>query len=323
MAKFFSFSLFILSLLCARSQNLVPNPSFEEFENGCPANLNEMPVGWTWWLGSPNSFSTCVDPITFEDSLCWSPGTGFGYQWPASGESFVGLCTYGISVGNDYREILGAELLSPLETGLTYYISMKANLSFGGYYDMSWASNNLGMLFTHQGYYWQDNPFVLPNFAHVFSSEIIADTLGWTTISGTFVSDSNYDFVAIGNFFTNSDTDTLHVDGPTSLCSYYFVDDVCVSQNPECSSDHVSTFENEFIEVYPNPADEFVRISSHREMVDIIMYNNIGELVNRNKDHAGEVIFSTAGLSNGLYFIEIEQDKKRIGKKLVIDHGKD
>jgi hypothetical protein len=69
----------------------------------------------------------------------------------------------------------------------------------------------------------------MSNDAHVFETNIITDSLGWTRISGTFIADSAYSIIAIGNFFADSVTDTLKFFTDFLDQSYYFLDDVCVS----------------------------------------------------------------------------------------------
>jgi len=323
MAKFFSFSFFLLFLFSGHAQNLVPNPSFEEFENGCPVNLNEMPVGWSWWKESPNSFSTCVQPITFEDSLGWAPGTGFGYQFAASGESFIGLCTYGQPGGNNFREIVGTSLLEPLEIGSTYFVSFKTNLSIGGYYGNSWACNNIGVLFTSQPYDWQINPVEIENNAQVFSSQIITDSLNWTTISGSFIPDESYTFMGIGNFFDDENSDTLHLGMYPSLCAYYFIDDVCVSKDSTCIVSN--TLEPIYMgtNIFPNPCDQWVTVTSRyaNSNSSISLWNMQGQKLLERNFNGQEIMLDTSHLNDGTYVIIISGNRTLEREKLIVCHG--
>ncbi|MBL7941725.1 MAG: hypothetical protein JNM00_03110, partial [Flavobacteriales bacterium] len=159
--------------------NLVPNPSFEEFTEGCPQDLNEMPLGWYKWRESPNSFSTCVEPQNLTDSLGWAPWTGFGSQEPFEGESFIGLSAFSPypkpGFPPEFREFIGCELLEPMVVDSMYHVSFRTSLGFiGNYYWVTWACDKLGVIFTTTGDYdWQENPFAVPNFASVYSEEII------------------------------------------------------------------------------------------------------------------------------------------------------
>jgi len=90
------------------------------------------------------------------------------------------------------------------------------------------ATNKTGVLFSTVPYSYS-NPPPRNNFAHIYTDSIITDTAGWTTISGTFVADSAYEYIIIGNFFDNSHTDTLLFDSLTFCVPYYYIDDVCVA----------------------------------------------------------------------------------------------
>jgi len=125
--------LAIISTLSLFAQNLVPNPSFEEYENGCPANFHEMPLGWQWWSGSPNSYNSCIEPVSETDSLGWVPINGIGIQHPADGNSYIGLTALGADCcPNEYKETIGIELSAPLQVGEEYFLSFKTSWAEGG-----------------------------------------------------------------------------------------------------------------------------------------------------------------------------------------------
>jgi hypothetical protein len=158
------------------------------------------------------------------------------------GNSCVGIFTYYQNGLQEQREWIMVPLLEPMSVGQTYYCSFRANAAFGGYaqYPTIWlASSNLGMLFTTDDRQWYDgDPLPAPlNQAHVLYPQVLADTVGWTLVSGSFVADSAYQYLMIGNFFSNALTDTLHFADPNSVFPWYprgytLVDAVCVSPNP-------------------------------------------------------------------------------------------
>ena len=61
-----------------------------------------------------------------------------------------------------------------------------------------------------------------------FSDSIFADSLGWNKVKLSFIATGNYDYLILGNFFDDLQTDTLNL-GQFNLHSYYFIDDVCLS----------------------------------------------------------------------------------------------
>ncbi|MBK7100692.1 MAG: hypothetical protein IPH63_02655 [Flavobacteriales bacterium] len=42
------------------------------------------------------------------------------------------------------------------------------------------------------------------NYARVYFPQILADTVDWTLVSGSFVADSAYRYVMVGNHFSNA-----------------------------------------------------------------------------------------------------------------------
>lgn len=305
------------------AQNLVPNHSFEEFENGCPEQNNEMPVSWTRWKESPNSFSTCVNPQNFSDSLGWVPWNGFGYQWPADGESYLGFYAHGqvgMEWSQSYREFVGCDLLEPLEIGETYYVSFKTSMGFGNYYYPVWACNRLGAYFSTEGYHYLENPLEIPNYAHVYDENIIADTVNWVTIEGSFVADQSYTHVGLGVFFDYSLLDTISLASVSSLGAYYFIDDVCVSRFPDCLTTSVQNDQNNSsLSIYPNPANDRVIISGSEALWKIRILSINGKEIKRfGVAGQNKVELPISDLSTGTYFIDIQLTTGYKREKLVV-----
>lgn len=65
---------------------------------------------------------------------------------------------------------------------------------------------------------------LMSNSAHVYSDSLLNDTANWVQIKGSFIADSAYQYVVIGNFFDDFNTDTLNC----SSASYAFIDMICV-----------------------------------------------------------------------------------------------
>jgi hypothetical protein len=101
-----------------------------------------------------------------------------------------------------------------------------------------------------------------PNYAHVLYPQILSDTVNWTLVSGSFVANSAYRYLVIGNFFSDPLTDTLHVIPGTSLGAYYFVDGVCVTQvgQPCEFTMGVAEAEERGPFVWPNPASDRLQV---------------------------------------------------------------
>ena len=233
--------LFFLALPRCEAQNLVPNPSFEQTDT-CPYsigfNLGDRPLYWNRWDQSPDYFHACADTINGVDTLVGVPWNGFTWQYAHDGDAYVGMSCF---EPGDFRELVGAPLIEPLVVGQTYYVSYWVNLATeGSYWVTRWACNNQGVHFTMDEHIWSGQTgsgpeFAPRNYAHVNNPTIITDTANWTLVSGSFVADSAYQYIVLGNFFNDALTDTLHfITGP-SAAAYYLYDAICVSPTPgEC-----------------------------------------------------------------------------------------
>ena len=234
--------LLLLAALRCEAQNLVPNPSFEVTDtcpNTCCFNVGDRPLFWNRWDQSPEYFNACAGDLGGIDSLVDVPWNGWTWQYAHDGQGYVGMATF---EPNDFREHVGAPLLEPLVVGQTYNVSFWVNLATeGNYWEARWASNNQGVLFTMEEHIWSGNTgsgpeFIPRNYAQVNNPTIITDTANWTLVSGSFVADSAYRYIVLGNFFDDAHTDTIRfTPGLPSLAAYYLYDAICVSPTPgEC-----------------------------------------------------------------------------------------
>lgn len=213
-----SFSLFS-SLIFA--QNLVPNPSFETYSS-CPNNYNQVSRATGWYPSANNN-----NP-TYHTEYCNSCGTStfqvpsntWGNQTAATGVAYMAEVSMAPSVQPNYRENIFAQLTSPLIIGNSYFVSMKVSHTDESQY----ATNNFGAKFSTLP------TFPINNICQVYSPTIITDKTNWTTISGCFIADSAYEYICLGNFFTDANT-LVQQSCPSCQFSLYgyYVDDISVT----------------------------------------------------------------------------------------------
>lgn len=201
-------------------QNIVNNPSFENHSQ-CPNNYNQVNYSNGWFKSTNNNNPTYHSEYL---NACGTsnfgvPSNTWGYQIAANGVAYMATVTMAPSVQPNYRENIYTTLTSPLIVGQTYSISFKISHTDNSQF----SSNNFGVKFAKQA------NFPIDNISQVYSNSIVTNSTNWTTISGIFVADSAYTFIALGNFFTDVNTSTFT---SCSSCSYnlygYFLDDIDV-----------------------------------------------------------------------------------------------
>ncbi len=317
--------LFVAFPRCEAQTNLVPNHSFEVRDTCLEQNtayaLGTGPLGWFSASGTGDYFMSCLPYGAFNGV----PLNAWSFQFPQDGEAYVGVGTYRL---NGYREYFMVELTEPLATGQTYYTSFYANAAWGGYelHPQIWlASSHVGMLFTMQPRPWQSgDPLPIPgNFAHMYHPWIIADTVGWTLVSGSFVADSAYRYLMIGNHFDNSVTDTVHlgssIQQPGALT---LIDNVCVSLDPQGCPMALGVSEQsvEGVLLYPNPAFGEVALGSVPPGTRVVIHDALGRLLWREEGVHGAWRKDVRAWSRGTYVLRMEcQGKSRSFKFVLIE----
>lgn len=302
------------------AQNLVPNPGFEILSE-CPDHLGQIDraIGWAAFQVTPDLFNVC------SDNLATVPTNYFGSQWPAEGEGYAGLhCYYNII--QDAREYIGIQLTSPLIPGAATFVSFKAVLSGSGDHKiMALACSGLGAKFAMAPWYEPVQGVPPPNDPDVFSSEIIGYS-EWVTVSGTFIPDSAYTYLALGIFLSDENITTA----PTGLDSanwwgaYYYIDDVCVGQE-ENVCDVATVFgpatEETRTMVFYDPSFDAIRIVTDPfELTGVICLMDLsGRVVQRTAAGDTRTVSLPANqLSSGIYLLQAAvQGRDRTFKVLV------
>lgn len=320
--------LSLVVVMRCEAQNLVPNPSFELLTDTCPCNIGfqgtAKPLYWEKWNQSPEYFHACVESTCMADTLIDVPQNGFGFQYAQDGDAYVGMGAYD---GNgDFREYVGCQLLAPLQVGVTYNVSLYANVAVDGnywLYNSTIACNNLGMLFTMQPNIWTDvdqPPFALRNYAHLHSTAIISDSANWTLVSGTFQADSAYQYLVIGNFFSDALTDTSHIGSGLFYVSYYYVDGVCVTTNAESCPflTGVEELQAGVIGVFPNPAIDNLEVSCGMAgMARVEVFDAGGRLVWSTTTQGEQVTLDVRDWPVGQYQIRVQGQEVKHARFVV------
>lgn len=234
------FILFIYFTNSVKSQNLVPNSSFEIIDT-CWFAGGSIYLAKPWFqpvfyngtnsLGASSSdlFNYCsIDPLS------QVPFNGVGYQNAKSGVGYAGIVFLYDSalLGNlNYREYIEVKLNSKLKADGKYCLSFYVSLA--NY--VKYATSRIGAYFSRDSLIQRDPDFyklfkpfnLIPQVENSYGS-IITDTANWVLIRGEFIAQGGEQFLTIGNFYDNPQTDYLTVlpIWPVEKAAYYYIDDV-------------------------------------------------------------------------------------------------
>lgn len=322
MKKLLLYTILFFCSVLGYAQNLHPNGSFEQYSS-CPNGGSQInySIGWFAFSGTPDYFDSCSAP-----GFVSVPYNIAGIRYAADGGAYCLLQSYieGDSVYSNYeREIVGGQLSTPMVIGQKYYVSFKVSLILKSDLGANLATNKLGALFSTVSYSNTDSSTIVPvnNFAHIYTDSVINDTTNWTMISGSFVADSNYNYISIGNFFKYQNmTIITRISTPWVPTAGYFVDDVRVSTDSVFTVSNIELINNtKSFSIYPNPSSGMGRIKLPNAQSNsvIFVYNLLGQVVYSSVIKTNDNI-DFSFLNNGLYNIVINNSSIQYSTKLLI-----
>jgi hypothetical protein len=292
-----------LNIFVSAQTNLVPNPSFEDTTQCPPDGRLYYTSTWLNFGNTPDLNHSC-SPISNSFSV---PYNVFGYQSPQDGEAYADVYTF--AIGGLYREFIGIPLLHQTFVGNSYHISFYVSPgSPGNGYCLQ--TDKIGARFSCHPFDSINLP-PINNFAHVFSTNIISDTANWTEISGDVIADSSYNYLIIGNFFDDQNTDTSIIASDCYAFAVYYIDNCNV---------YDSTYENiiepEKIHFSYSIKDEKIKFTGN---ISLIKYFELVDL-------SGRIIYCTpfqmnefeiSFLSAGIYFAILQSNTNKYLIKII------
>ena len=206
------------------AQNLIPNPSFEDYIN-CPTHLGNLDQDVAFWdtptLGSTDYFNGCSEAMG-------TPKNFNGEQPADFGKGYAGLYLY---APDDYREYLQAALLKPLTKGETYSVSFYVSLAERS----DFAVKVFGILLTSKPLavntkknlskmHLSKEEGINHQFINIPDVQFYRDTEEWMLIRASFTAQGTEKYLILGNFENNTRTRKVKRKKNAKQGAYYYVD---------------------------------------------------------------------------------------------------
>lgn len=240
----------VVQMLCG--QNLVKNPSFEDFEN-CPNSLGTFNEDVTHWStptnGTTDYFNTC-------SKVMGAPENFNGVQQPKYGNAYAGLYFYAPA---DYREYIQVPLKRMLKKGETYSLSFYISLAEGS----DFAVKDFGVVMSYKPlevetrkelsrgrlYRTERNQFQTIEVNHPKFHE---DKTDWLKVEVSFKARGFENYLILGNLRDNLSTRKVQTKRKeTKKGAYYYIDMVSLIRKgksiplrSDVKKDSLITFKN-------------------------------------------------------------------------------
>ncbi len=303
----FAVVVILCSLLkSAKSQNLVPNSSFENFSQ-CPHIGNKIYYATGWFQPNkyPGGFSVNQSSSTDYYNSCDTgvyvsvPNNGMGFQPAKTGNAYIGIVTYSYffngNAGREYAEIkLSQELIANKKYTLKYFASM-ANESRYSITKFDAYLSNDSLLYSST---YLLNINVIPQFQY---NSRVDDTLTWVEITGNYTAVGGERFLTIGNFHDGAFCDTVRtlITPQMNCCyAYYYIDDVSLEEDTITGINVISKAE---FSIYPNPAKNSIHISTSKPIKELSLLDFNNRILLRQKVNMLNPIVDMSQVEDGIY----------------------
>lgn len=318
--------------------NLVPNGSFEE-RIECIWNNSNVKDAPPWfnpmdpefqYQSTPDVFHECAivnevtcpypENPTLDPWAVGVPTNVVGCEQPYDGAGYAGafffIPNYQLTALDGFREYLAVRLIEPLQEGMVYDVSMQLSLAER----TTHAIWNVQVLFSADSLT-QPTTSYMPYEPQLNGTpgDYIDNYDGWRKVEWAYTASGGEQFMYIGNFQPNSETDTLRVHSGSTFqhyfpATYYYIDDVRVEYEPL----NVSYKEKTSTWLYPNPCDQTLNVVLGESQNMIQVWNHLGQLQNvQTKHNYGKICLDTSSLRPGIYIIRISSAKGDTSLKFV------
>lgn len=299
-------------LLCfafvARGQNLVQNPSFEQY-NQCPndqigCDIASIPF-WQWSKSGAAYANLC----NFSDTaavFCAAPHNVAAdgcYQYPQDGNGYALVDVIAANGTLAYRNHLQSKLVKPLDSAKCYYFSMYINLCDS----CGFATDDIGVLFVNN-FINVNGPNLVENFPTpqiMNLGDFITNKENWVKYEDTFTATGGENYILIGSMSIPDSISQISL--PTgndwNHKATYWIDNITLI---ECDQVGINEEPKPQIKVYPNPSNGVFTIENTKPIKHLKIYNSYGQLVYAESPSSTKTTVDLTHLPAGMYLCNID-----------------
>ncbi len=321
MSRLLTIVVFFFLNTIGYSQNLIPNPSFEDTLRKRTPNYALR--NWTSPnLGSPDYLTPFNDSTrTFPRT---APSNYLGYQTAKEGKAYVGLRINSDSMYDMIlREYVQVKLKRQLIKDSTYCFQIFVSLADSMHYA---SKDQLGVYFSRSAVT-TTSVEAMPYIPQLIVSpnNYIDDKTNWMQFDLSYTANGRKDYITIGNFKDSSSVDTLNVGGGGNKLeyygTYYYIDNLYLGDCdsvPKQSTRLINLEKAAQPRIYPNPTNGTLQITSEEALKELMVFDVQGRLVQRKQLFSkGDQALSIEG-KPGLYFLQIWTQKgNRYTEKVI------
>lgn len=316
MFRYIYIYVFILISFLYKAQNIIVNGNFEHYNN---LYCNGAGFDVTYWnyLNSPDYYNTNCSSV----SGGGVPSNMFGYCNSKNGNAYAGIGVFDFRF--NYQEYVYQHLTSPLKADsiycLSFYITRADRFPYAIKQIGAFFSNNQPIL--SSGYI-NASPQIVNN------SGFLTDTINWIEIQGCFTAQGGEEYITIGNFNSNSNTDTIRIQSTYPLTgtgtdvAYYYIDSVSLWKNNFPTGVHEMNEVGKFM-LYPNPNNGNMILEydlGNAKEATMSLFDITGKLMLKenltNTDN--QINMNVNKFENGVYFYSIYINEKNIKTDKII-----
>ncbi len=281
---------------------------------------------------TPDLFHACAiiveEPCPYPEDAntnAWLYGvpTNFlGCEAPYEGQGYTGAFFFIPNIDNQldgYREYLAVRLIEPMQSGMVYGVSMQVSLAERATH----AIWNVQVLFSPDSLVQETTQYM--NYQPQLSAttgEYIDNKVGWTELSWSYVAEGGEEYMYIGNFQPDSETDTIRVIDwqiwHYENSAYYYIDDVKVITQTLSNHDESSGLKTN---CYPNPVSTSLTVEIQGGNSGYWTYRVLsieGRILSQGMNIGNKAHIDFTNFKEGLYILKLEKHPGHVETRKIL-----